>query len=100
MTITTIKEDSYYEANGTRHEPTAALGIDPATSKLRRMLNDTKALIVCPGVHDALSARVAMKVGFKALYMVGASDLRDASLTFVLSNWTSQGQVQQLPDSE
>nr|QBN20787.1 truncated oxaloacetate hydrolase [synthetic construct] len=44
----------------------------PAASKLRRMLKDTKELIVCPGVYDGLSARIAMQVGFKGLYMTGA----------------------------
>ncbi|KAJ5573354.1 uncharacterized protein N7459_007781 [Penicillium hispanicum] len=73
MTITiTVEKDGYYEVNGMRHEPTVSLYVIPAASKLRRMLKDTKDLIVCPGVYDGLSARIAMEVGFKALYMTGA----------------------------
>ena len=41
----------------------------PATS-LKRRLRDTKDLIVCPGVYDGFSARIALSVGFDALYMV------------------------------
>ncbi|OQD73053.1 hypothetical protein PENDEC_c017G04652 [Penicillium decumbens] len=73
MTITiTVEKDGYYEGNGMRHEPTVSLYIIPAASKLRRMLRDTRDLIVCPGVYDGLSARIAMEVGFKGLYMTGA----------------------------
>ncbi|CAI7618024.1 unnamed protein product [Penicillium discolor] len=73
MTITiTVEKDGYYEVNGTRQEPTVSLYVIPAASKLRRMLKDTKELIVCPGVYDGLSARIAMQVGFKGLYMTGA----------------------------
>ncbi|KAJ5170973.1 uncharacterized protein N7500_003756 [Penicillium coprophilum] len=73
MTITiTVEKDGYYEVNGTRQEPTVSLYVIPAASKLRRMLKDTKELIVCPGVYDGLSARIAMEVGFKGLYMTGA----------------------------
>lgn len=71
MTITiTVEKDGYYEVNGARQEPTVSLYVIPAASKLRRMLKDTKELIVCPGVYDGLSARIAMQVGFKGLYMV------------------------------
>ncbi|CAI7612608.1 unnamed protein product [Penicillium bialowiezense] len=73
MTITiTVEKDGYYEVNGARQEPTVSLYVIPAASKLRRMLKDTKDLIVCPGVYDGLSARIAMEVGFKGLYMTGA----------------------------
>lgn len=74
MTITiTVEKDGYYEVNGARQEPTVSLYVIPAASKLRRMLKDTKDLIVCPGVYDGLSARIAMEVGFKGLYMVSKS---------------------------
>ncbi|OQD78990.1 hypothetical protein PENANT_c068G01432 [Penicillium antarcticum] len=73
MIITiTVEKDGYYEVNGTRQEPTVSLYVIPAASKLRRMLKDTKGLLVCPGVYDGLSARTAMEVGFKGLYMTGA----------------------------
>lgn len=38
--------------------------------KLRKMLFETKELIVCPGVYDGLSARTAIELGFDAMYMV------------------------------
>lgn len=85
MTITiTVEKDGYYEVNGVKHEPTVSLYVIPAASKLRRMLKDTKDLIVCPGVYDGLSARIAMELGFKALYMVKpdlsmAADSADSS---------------------
>ena len=41
----------------------------PAT-RLKRQLDTTKELIVCPGVYDGFSARIALQVGFDALYMV------------------------------
>lgn len=41
----------------------------PAT-KLKRRLEDTGDLIVCPGVYDGFSARIALSVGFDAMYMV------------------------------
>jgi 2-methylisocitrate lyase-like PEP mutase family enzyme len=38
---------------------------------LRRMLEDIAGdIIICPGVYDGLSARIALEVGFKVLYMV------------------------------
>lgn len=71
MAITiTVEKDGFYEINGTRQEPTVSLHMLAGASKLRRQLRDTNELIVCPGVYDGLSARVAMEVGFKALYMV------------------------------
>ncbi|KAF3401674.1 2,3-dimethylmalate lyase [Penicillium rolfsii] len=73
MTITiTVEKDGFYEVNGMRHEPSVSLYVIPAASKLRRMLKDSKELIVCPGVYDGLSARIAMELGFKGMYMTGA----------------------------
>ncbi|KAK4543117.1 hypothetical protein LTR36_005894 [Oleoguttula mirabilis] len=43
-----------------------------ASTKLRHVLADTDQLVVCPGVYDGLSARIALDVGFDALYMTGA----------------------------
>lgn len=45
--------------------------LSPATI-LKRRLETTKDLIVCPGVYDGFSARIALSVGFDALYMTGA----------------------------
>ena len=39
-------------------------------SKLQHLLKNTNELIVCPGVYDGLSARVAINTGFSAMYMV------------------------------
>jgi len=41
----------------------------PAT-RLKLRLENTKDLIVCPGVYDGLSARIALSVGCDAMYMV------------------------------
>lgn len=41
----------------------------PAT-KLRRLIETPGELLVCPGVYDGFSARIALQVGFDALYMV------------------------------
>ena len=38
--------------------------------KLQQLLKNTDDLIVCPGVYDGFSARIAMSVGFQCLYMV------------------------------
>lgn len=43
--------------------------------KLRHLLENTDELIVCPGVYDGLSARTAMELGFKALYMVSIASM-------------------------
>lgn len=102
MTITiTVEKDGYYEMNGMRHEPSVSLYVIPAASKLRRILKDTKDLIVCPGVYDGLFARIAMEVGFKALYMVSPPKLdhySDSSASSLII-WLRQGQVQRLPGS-
>ena len=41
-----------------------------AATTLRRALEDPKSFVVAPGVYDGLSARIALSVGFDALYMV------------------------------
>ena len=38
---------------------------------LRRQIEDTKKIMVLPGVFDALSARIAEKVGFDAIFQTG-----------------------------
>ncbi|CAG8975175.1 hypothetical protein HYALB_00004236 [Hymenoscyphus albidus] len=43
-----------------------------AATKLKKMVEETDELIVCPGVYDGLSARIALRVGFSAMYMTGA----------------------------
>ncbi|KAK8049174.1 hypothetical protein PG994_010904 [Apiospora phragmitis] len=41
-------------------------------AKLRQFLADPEKIVVCPGVHDGITARMALHVGFDALYMTGA----------------------------
>ncbi|PLN86304.1 2,3-Dimethylmalate lyase [Aspergillus taichungensis] len=43
-----------------------------AATTLRRSLEDPESFITAPGVYDGLSARIALNVGFNALYMTGA----------------------------
>ncbi|EME87012.1 uncharacterized protein MYCFIDRAFT_30037 [Pseudocercospora fijiensis CIRAD86] len=40
--------------------------------RLREMLADPDKVIVCPGVFDGLTARLALAAGFDAIYMTGA----------------------------
>lgn len=42
----------------------------PAATKLRRIVEDPNAFLMCPGVYDGYSARIALQVGFDGLYMV------------------------------
>ncbi|KAL1845651.1 hypothetical protein Plec18170_009638 [Paecilomyces lecythidis] len=44
----------------------------PAAAKLRQLLADESKIVVCPGVYDGLTARIALQEGFDALYMTGA----------------------------
>lgn len=66
----TFDENGDYEVNGTKQDSLISSVVTSSTSKLRRLLKDTNDLIVCPGVYDGLSARVAIELGFKAMYMV------------------------------
>ena len=43
-----------------------------ASTKLRQMIKTSPRIVVCPGVYDGLSARIALEVGFEAMYMTGA----------------------------
>jgi 2-methylisocitrate lyase-like PEP mutase family enzyme len=42
----------------------------PAASKLRDFLENSADILLCPGVYDGFSARIALSIGFNALYMV------------------------------
>lgn len=42
-----------------------------SSSEAFRQLLDNRDVVVCPGVHDSLSARIAELVGFDALYLTG-----------------------------
>lgn len=65
--------------------------LSPATT-LKRRLENTKDLIVCPGVYDGFSARIALSVGFDAMYMVG--NLYPRTLDTSLLTSTRQVQAQ------
>jgi 2-methylisocitrate lyase-like PEP mutase family enzyme len=41
-----------------------------AVQKLRAMLEEKDKIIVCPGVYDGITARIALNTGFECLYMV------------------------------
>lgn len=41
-----------------------------AAAKLRALLARPDEILVCPGVYDGFTARIALKAGFQCLYMV------------------------------
>lgn len=42
-------------------------------TKLRKFFNESNDIVVAPGVYDGFSARIALQVGFNALYMVSTT---------------------------
>ena len=52
--------------------PVTVSATDPSSTRLRHMIANDPLIILCPGVYDGLSARVALHVGFKSMYMTGA----------------------------
>jgi hypothetical protein len=57
----------------------------PAVQKLRAMIADREKLIVCPGVYDGYTARIALSEGADCLYMVRTNLLFPISLFFLQS---------------
>jgi hypothetical protein len=51
------------QTNGTSKRKTAV-------ESLRQMIADSERLIVCPGVYDGFTARIALQEGADVLYMV------------------------------
>ena len=53
-------------------QPSHEYATPPITTatKLRKFLNESNDIVVAPGVYDGFSARIALQVGFDALYMV------------------------------
>ena len=47
----------------------------PAATKLRELLAKEDGIVVCPGVYDGLTARIALATGFDCLYMVDTLSL-------------------------
>lgn len=41
-----------------------------SVTSLRRLLRDGEDIVVCPGVYDGFTARIALAAGFNCLYMV------------------------------
>ena len=72
--MTSVKEAAA-EPNKSDPEALLAATLLPGATKLKRCLEETDELIVCPGVHDGFSARIALDVGFTALYMVRQSSV-------------------------
>lgn len=74
-----------------------------AAARLRQLLADSNQIIVCPGVYDGLTARIALQSGFEALYMVtvplppGQPTIQYLALTNVITS--RLGQVQPRPGS-
>ena len=67
--IVTDKQDTIVDKLETKVSNLPTQFLTPATV-LKNRLQNTKDLIVCPGVYDGFSARIALSVGFDALYMV------------------------------
>ena len=67
--IATDKQDTIVDKLETKVSTLPTQFLTPATV-LKNRLQNTKDLIVCPGVYDGFSARIALSVGFDALYMV------------------------------
>ena len=65
-----IATDSYIQSTMADEILPSAPELIPASTRLRRLLEKPDHLIVCPGVYDGFSARVALEIGFDALYMV------------------------------
>jgi 2-methylisocitrate lyase-like PEP mutase family enzyme len=55
---------SVRQTNGAGDKPVTAV------QKLRNMLADPEKFIVCPGVYDGFTARIALQEGVDCLYMV------------------------------
>ncbi|KIW26157.1 uncharacterized protein PV07_09274 [Cladophialophora immunda] len=58
--------------NGLPHGQYVTNPLPNAAAKLRSMLADPAKIVVCPGVYDGLSTRLALHAGFECLYMTGA----------------------------
>ena len=56
--------------------------IGPA--KLRQLLEDPDRIVVCPGVYDGFTARLALKAGFECLYMASLAHIPVHLLQFIV----------------
>ncbi|MGI6677981.1 MAG: isocitrate lyase/PEP mutase family protein [Dehalobacterium sp.] len=73
--------------------------------RLRQLLND-KEILVAPGAHDALTAKIIEKVGFQAVYMtgygqaashLGQPDVGLLSMTEMLSRVSNTASAVEIP---
>lgn len=51
---------------------TIPAGMLLGSTRLRNLIANHVKIVVCPGVYDGLSARIALSLGFDGLYMTGA----------------------------
>ena len=83
----TVSNDN---TNGIDHHDLVVNDIKPAklsgAAKLQNLLKHTDDLVVCPGVYDGFSARIAMSVGFQCLYMVCCQVVSSIQAHSVISN--------------
>ena len=73
--LATDKQDTIVDKLETQVSNLPTQFLTPATV-LKNRVQNTKDLIVCPGVYDGFSARIALSVGFDALYMVSTPPSR------------------------
>lgn len=59
-------------AAGTNGLNGAKSGHVSAVQRLREMIADPEKIVVCPGVYDGYTARIALREGVDCLYMVGS----------------------------
>ena len=55
-----------------------------AATKLRRIVGDSNGFLICPGVYDGFSARIALEVGFEGIYMVSGLTMNIAPMLMLL----------------
>jgi len=72
-------------------------GPKSAAARLRELLARKDKLILCPGVYDGLTARLALREGFECLYMV-FNPFMQSSLVLLTQHDTRRGQDQQPHD--
>jgi 2-methylisocitrate lyase-like PEP mutase family enzyme len=58
-----------------------------AVAALRAQLAEPGKIVVCPGVYDGFTARIALKAGFDCLYMVSCLSIpwRHVALCILLA---------------
>lgn len=59
-----------WQTNGLPTEAIFSMNAATPGSRLRELINNSPEILVCPGVYDGISARAAINLGFKGMYMV------------------------------